>query len=47
MNDKLLLVNVSSILAIIRPKYESEENGGDTVKTTEKKFIIDYYFPKS
>ena len=27
----------SSILAIIRPKYESEENGGDTVK----KFIID------
>ena len=31
----------SSILAIIRPKYESEENGGDTVKTTEKKFVID------
>ena len=27
----------SSILAIIRPKYESEENGGDTVK----KFVID------
>ena len=27
----------SSILAIIRPKYENEENGGDTVK----KFIID------
>ncbi|MBQ3691776.1 MAG: CHAP domain-containing protein, partial [Clostridia bacterium] len=27
----------SSILAIIRPKYESDENGGDTVK----KFIID------
>jgi len=31
----------SSILAIIRPKYESEENGRDTVKTTEKKFVID------
>ena len=29
-----------SILAIIRPNYE-KENGGDTVKTTEKKFIID------
>ena len=27
----------SSIFAIIRPKYESEENGGDTVK----KFVID------
>lgn len=31
----------SSILAIIRPKYESKENGEDTVKTTEKKFVID------
>lgn len=31
----------NSILAIIRPKYESKENGEDTAKTTEKKFVID------